>query len=134
MTTTPAKPHRVVIVGAGFGGLETAFGLKGAAVEITLDLVFPNTDDVPARGFKGCCVPQVARDVALENVTFIDGSAVEPLACQARLRYHTPPIPAVYVGGRLQLGEPFLGAAPGQAAVLYAGSRVLGGGIISAAA
>src|SRR5881392_1212947 len=36
MTTTPAKPHRVVIVGAGFGGLETAFGLKGAAVEITL--------------------------------------------------------------------------------------------------
>ena len=61
-------------------------------------------------------------------------SAVEPLACQARLRYHTPPIPAVYVGGRLQLGEPFLGAAPGQAAVLYAGSRVLGGGIISAAA
>src|SRR5438034_210616 len=77
---------------------------------------------------------RAARDVALENVTFIDGSAVEPLACQARLRYHTPPIPAVYVGGRLQLGEPFLGAAPGQAAVLYAGSRVLGGGIISAAA
>jgi NADH dehydrogenase len=36
MTTTPAKPHRVVIVGAGFGGLETAFGLKGAPVEITL--------------------------------------------------------------------------------------------------
>ena len=36
MTDAPAKPHRVVIVGAGFGGLETAFGLKGAAVEITL--------------------------------------------------------------------------------------------------
>jgi NADH:ubiquinone reductase (H+-translocating) len=36
MTTTPAKLHRVVIVGAGFGGLETAFGLKGAPVEITL--------------------------------------------------------------------------------------------------
>ena len=27
---------RVVIVGAGFGGLETAFGLKGAGLEITL--------------------------------------------------------------------------------------------------
>src|SRR3989442_14591564 len=36
MTTAPKKPHRVVIVGAGFGGLEAAFGLKGAAVEITL--------------------------------------------------------------------------------------------------
>ncbi|UGY20501.1 NAD(P)/FAD-dependent oxidoreductase [Bradyrhizobium septentrionale] len=32
----PAKPHRVVIVGAGFGGLEAAFGLSGAPVEITL--------------------------------------------------------------------------------------------------
>jgi NADH dehydrogenase len=31
-----AKPHRVVIVGAGFGGLETAYRLAGAPVEITL--------------------------------------------------------------------------------------------------
>src|ERR1700716_449541 len=32
----PSEPHRVVIVGAGFGGLEAAFGLAGAPVEITL--------------------------------------------------------------------------------------------------
>src|SRR5690349_19681368 len=31
-----AKPHRVVIVGAGFGGLETTYRLAGAPVEITL--------------------------------------------------------------------------------------------------
>lgn len=74
------------------------------------------------------------RDVALENVTFIDGSAVEPLQCEARLRYHSPAIAAVYEAGRLRLEEPFLGAAPGQAAVMYSGSRVLGGGIIAAAA
>ncbi|QOZ37067.1 NAD(P)/FAD-dependent oxidoreductase [Bradyrhizobium sp. CCBAU 53421] len=36
MTQAPAKPHRVVIVGAGFGGLEAAFGLAGTPVEITL--------------------------------------------------------------------------------------------------
>src|ERR1700759_5840336 len=36
MTTPTAKPHRVVIVGAGFGGLEATFGLAGAGVEITL--------------------------------------------------------------------------------------------------
>ena len=36
MTTTPAGSHRVVIVGAGFGGLETAHRLAGAPVEITL--------------------------------------------------------------------------------------------------
>src|ERR1700683_214562 len=39
MTTEPARPatpHRVVIVGAGFGGLEAALRLKGAPVSITL--------------------------------------------------------------------------------------------------
>jgi NADH dehydrogenase len=36
MTTPSAKLHRVVIVGAGFGGLEATFGLAGAPVEITL--------------------------------------------------------------------------------------------------
>jgi tRNA-specific 2-thiouridylase len=72
--------------------------------------------------------------VELQDVTFIDGRADEPIACQARLRYHAPAIASTYENGRLSLHEPFFGAAPGQAAVLYAGSRVLGGGIISAAA
>src|SRR4051794_28430054 len=36
MTTAPTQPHRVVIVGAGFGGLEATFGLTGAPVAITL--------------------------------------------------------------------------------------------------
>ena len=36
MTTAPAKSHRVVIVGAGFGGLQAAFDLAGAPVSVTL--------------------------------------------------------------------------------------------------
>src|ERR1700742_3288642 len=36
MDATTSKAHRVVIVGAGFGGLEAAFGLAKAGVEITL--------------------------------------------------------------------------------------------------
>src|SRR6202167_4313916 len=39
MTTEPARPatpHRVIIVGAGFGGLEAAHRLTGAPVSITL--------------------------------------------------------------------------------------------------
>src|SRR5437667_138608 len=36
MTSAPKQPHHVVIVGAGFGGLETAFGLAGAPVRIRL--------------------------------------------------------------------------------------------------
>src|ERR1700730_16714140 len=34
--TRPAEPHRVGLVGAGLGGLETVFGLAGAPVQITL--------------------------------------------------------------------------------------------------
>jgi tRNA-uridine 2-sulfurtransferase len=74
------------------------------------------------------------RTVDLTDVTFVAGSVREPLRCEARLRYHAPAISAVYKGGRLTLGEPFFGAAPGQAAVLYDGTRVLGGGTIGAAA
>src|SRR5579871_5039277 len=36
MSTSPSKPHHVVIVGAGFGGLETTFRLAGCPVKITL--------------------------------------------------------------------------------------------------
>ena len=36
MSEAPQKPHHVVIVGAGFGGLETAFRLAGAPVTITM--------------------------------------------------------------------------------------------------
>ncbi len=36
MMAAPKEPHHVVIVGAGFGGLETAFRLAGAPVRITL--------------------------------------------------------------------------------------------------
>src|ERR1700756_4526247 len=32
----PTKPHRIVIVGAGFGGLEATYRLAGAPVSITL--------------------------------------------------------------------------------------------------
>jgi NADH dehydrogenase len=36
MTTAPSRTHHVVIVGAGFGGLQAAFQLAGAPVRITI--------------------------------------------------------------------------------------------------
>jgi len=36
MTMAPSQPHHVVIVGAGFGGLEATYRLAGAPVRITL--------------------------------------------------------------------------------------------------
>jgi len=73
------------------------------------------------------------REVELRDVSFIAGAVDEPVRCEARLRYHSQSIPATYASGRLTLDEPFLGAAPGQAAVLYAGTKVLGGGTIASA-
>jgi tRNA-specific 2-thiouridylase len=73
------------------------------------------------------------REVALREVTFVGQRPAGPVECEARLRYHSPAIPSVYEAGRLSLEQPFLGAAPGQAAVLYSGSLVLGGGIIDSA-
>jgi tRNA-specific 2-thiouridylase len=69
--------------------------------------------------------------VNLRGVSFIDRETREPLSCEARLRYHAQPVRATYEAGVLALEEPFYGAAPGQAAVLYAGTRVLGGGTIT---
>jgi tRNA-uridine 2-sulfurtransferase len=68
--------------------------------------------------------------VELDDVRFVSGQPAGPLGCEARLRYHARPVPAVYEAGRLELAEPFHAAAPGQAAVLYRGTRVLGGGTI----
>jgi tRNA-specific 2-thiouridylase len=69
--------------------------------------------------------------IELDEVSFIDGVAPRSVRCEVRLRYHAPAIPATYAAGTVELDEPFLGAAPGQAAVLYTGTRVLGGGTIA---
>ena len=71
------------------------------------------------------------REVALRDVSFIDPDPQLPLRCTARLRYHARAIPATYAHGRLTLDEPFYAAAPGQAAVFYSGTKVLGGGTIT---
>jgi tRNA-uridine 2-sulfurtransferase len=48
-----------------------------------------------------------------------------------KLRYRTPPVRCALRGERLELDEPFNGAAPGQTAVLLRGDRVLGCGTIA---
>ena len=75
-----------------------------------------------------------AASVELEEVTFVDGREPARLRCQARLRYRGPALAATYEAGLLRLDEPAPKPAPGQAAVLYDGSRVLGGGTIRAGA
>ncbi len=82
----------------------------------------------------------LARDlVRIEALNWLGGPLpAEGLACAIKLRSAQEPVPGRVApdgqgGALLRLDEPQHGVAPGQAAVCYAGSRVLGGGWIAAA-
>ena len=77
--------------------------------------------------------PRAALAVAAAQVTelnWIGGDHVGPLT--AKVRSMAKPVPARLDGDRLVFEAPEYGVSPGQAAVLYAGERVLGGGWIAA--
>jgi tRNA-specific 2-thiouridylase len=57
-----------------------------------------------------------------------DGVAAGDLT--VKIRSMALPVAAQLVGETLSFAAPEFGVAPGQAAVFYAGSRVLGGGVI----
>jgi tRNA-specific 2-thiouridylase len=75
--------------------------------------------------------PRAALAVAaarLERINVL-GPLEGPLT--AKVRSMHKPVPARLAGDRLLFDSPEYGVAPGQAAVLYAGDRVLGGGWIA---
>ncbi len=53
-------------------------------------------------------------------------------AVAVKVRSMAPPVPATLAGDRVAFDRPEHGVAPGQAAVVYRGSQVLGGGWIAA--
>jgi tRNA-specific 2-thiouridylase len=65
----------------------------------------------------------------LENINWIGGDHRGPLS--AKVRSLAKPVAARLHGDMVQFDAPEFGVAPGQAAVLYAGERVLGGGWIA---
>ena len=65
----------------------------------------------------------------IEGLNWIGGDHEGPLT--AKVRSLAKPVPARLVGDRVVFDAPEYGVAPGQAAVLYAGDRVLGGGWIA---
>jgi tRNA-specific 2-thiouridylase len=73
----------------------------------------------------------------VERATFVDESwPQEPFSCMVQVRAHADPVAATVEpleGGLLQVAfaEPQKAISPGQAAVFYAGDRVLGGGRIA---
>ena len=70
------------------------------------------------------------RAARIEEMNWIGGNYSGPL--NAKVRSMSRPVPARLEGDRLVFDAAEYGVAPGQAAVLYAGDRVLGGGWIRA--
>jgi tRNA-specific 2-thiouridylase len=64
----------------------------------------------------------------LSDINWIGGDFTGPLT--AKVRSLAKPVPARLDGDRVRFDSPEYGVSPGQAAVLYAGERVLGGGWI----
>ena len=81
----------------------------------------------------------LARGAELSGLRFVSGEApAEGSELEARIRYRHPGVPArLEVGqggrGRLHFSRPEAAVTPGQAAVLYRGDEVVGGGWIRAA-
>lgn len=76
--------------------------------------------------------PRAALAVAearLSDINWLGGESSGPL--RAKVRSLAKPVPARIEGERLIFDAPEYGVAPGQAAVLYDGDRVLGGGWIA---
>ena len=80
------------------------------------------------------------RRIVLKDLNWLDGAAVPPAgrAVGACIRSTRPPVPATVFAApdgqiEVSLHQPETGVAPGQACVLYDGSRVLGGGWIARA-
>ncbi|OYW85014.1 MAG: hypothetical protein B7Z20_09855, partial [Sphingobium sp. 32-64-5] len=65
-------------------------------------------------------------EARLTDINWLGGDFTGPL--QAKVRSLAKPVPARLEGDRLRFDQPEYGVAPGQAAVLYDGDRVLGGG------
>lgn len=65
----------------------------------------------------------------LSDINWLGGDFTGPLT--AKVRSMAKPVPARLDGDRLLFDAPEFGVAPGQAAVLYADDRVLGGGWIA---
>ena len=78
---------------------------------------------------RGAALATLCKARELEGINWIGGDHQGSLT--AKVRSMAKPVPARLDHGRLAFDAPEYGVAPGQAAVLYAGDRVLGGGWIA---
>ncbi|TPG10012.1 tRNA 2-thiouridine(34) synthase MnmA [Sphingomonas oligophenolica] len=75
--------------------------------------------------------PRAALAVAAARLDGINRLGPFDGALTVKVRSMAQPVPAAMIGDRVVFDSPEYGVAPGQAAVLYAGDRVMGGGWIA---
>jgi tRNA-specific 2-thiouridylase len=79
-----------------------------------------------------------SRFLAKEMNWLIDPPEHAPLACRVKIRYRSAPVEATVLAlpqskAQVEFAQPQMAVTPGQAAVVYHGTRVLGGGWIESA-
>lgn len=108
-------------------GLHVAAGSRRYVLEI-----LPHEGTVVVGPREACLSP----GLYAERANWLIEPPTEPLACEVKIAYRSPPVPATVravpeQGVEVRFAEPQPGVAPGQAAVFYDGDRVLGGGWIA---
>jgi tRNA-specific 2-thiouridylase len=111
-------------------GQRKGLGFAAGERRYVLQIV-PETNDVVL----GDRAELLAASLLASRVNWLIDPPVEPLTCQAKIRYRHTPAPATVMslpdgGARVSFGEPQSAITPGQAVVFYDGPRVLGGGWI----
>jgi tRNA-specific 2-thiouridylase len=76
--------------------------------------------------------PKAALAVSEAQVEQWNWLAEDQAEVEVKVRSLSRPVPATLDAGAIRFRQPEYGVAPGQAAVAYAGDRLLGGGWISA--
>lgn len=112
-------------------GQRKGLGVAAGARRYVLELV-PATATVVV----GTRAEGLARGLVAERCNWFIPPPCAPLRVEAKIAYKADPVGAQVVAGAdntttVTFDEPQFGVAPGQAAVFYHGSRVLGGGWIT---
>lgn len=135
-----ARPGRIVdadgrTVGAHSGTAGFTVGQRrGLGVAVGEPRYVLSTDPSSATVTIGPRAALAVTECRVEGMSFVAGAPDSGARLSAKVRYRTPPAPATVepVEGDwlIRFDEPQQAVAPGQAAVLYDGDEVVGGGTI----
>ena len=118
----------------GFGrytiGQRRGLGIAAPQASYVLDI-----DHASKRVVVGTKNELACSGLKADRMNWLEPPVVEEFEAQVQIRYRSPAIPCVIHlkknnACQVRFNEPYLGVTPGQAAVIYRGERLLGGGWI----